>query len=140
MCLKLVTEREQKLRVAEKDIEVFKICRVSKGTIMSYFYDKTWDELGKTYKTPLISIFRHTENAAVTFDGFYSYQKNVKIKYHYSDGYTVKGVYYGGIPLVKVKCIIPEGSRYYHADEQYISDQIIPISYEFLKQKFSLSK
>lgn len=134
MCLKLVTEREQKLRVAKKDIEVFKICSFSYGTIMSFFYNQTWDEFGKIYKTALRANLTLDGKDGSTSTGFYSYQKNVKIKNYYGISYTVKGAYYGDdSPLVKVKCIIPKGSHYYHAEEQYVSDQIIPISYEFLK-------
>ena len=131
-------------QIAKEDIKVFKIVRLFIGdNYVSYFHtDCCWTlNKKKTSKIYKKNENYHTNILTIT-KGLHSYEGNSQVQV-LRQGMLVKYCLNGKINvsypncgnLYKMNCVIPKDSIYYlNSYGEYVSDALIPISFEsFLK-------
>lgn len=129
MCYIGYFKSEKQCRTTEKDIKCFKICRMKRNKIVSYFQDFPY-ELNKLYKEDLKTNDNYNEDTIIIYIGFHSYNyvfKTQKIgnRICLTNEKTNESICCGP-GTVKVDCIIPKGSQYYKDERgKMVSSQII---------------
>ena len=121
------------IRVAEEDIECFKIVRLNSGKILSYFqeFEYSIDSL-YSIKTSL-KIYKKDYFGYVITEGFHSYSKSSNINPKASLGFFIVTSYRNAILeyyskeiALIAKCIIPKGSEFImNEDGEIVSTSII---------------
>ena len=127
-------------QIAKEDIKVFKIVWFIEGNHMSYFYKDCYWAINEK-KTLKIKTCKKRDNVLKITKGLHSYSNNCKILVK---GMLLKCVLndvkifacpYRGSLLHKMNCIIPKGSTYYlNSYDEYVSDALIPISFESISR------
>lgn len=129
MCLNLINKDAKPQKVTEP-ITCYKVLRLKDDKLYSYHHTEYQWEIGKVHASHL----RKDRLIKTVSRGLHSF-KNL-----FSTIYPIQDTSY---PCVAVKCIIPEGAKYYvgkHGDnlEGYASDKLIPI--EIITPEEVLSK
>lgn len=136
-------------KIANEDIECFKLMLQDESNIIYSFYEEFIYELNKLYKTDIELIKTNKNTYNVILQGFHSYSNKVKYEinninfnntvklYIFTDKTRINltNIYakYSyllakGMParLVIANCVIPKGSTYYiNENEEIVSNQIM---------------
>lgn len=143
MCWTTFKQENSKPKVADRPINVFKVCKRKFGTTISYYHDKEYVE-GVTYhhygdiKNFKIG-FTNSTHYSIS-NGFHSYDADkVKVvernRFLYTGNVKIFDVLYGNdirldfyaerSILVRAECTIPEGATYYENEKgEFVSNAI----------------
>lgn len=130
MCYNAFTEKARIKQIASKDIKVYKICTVTKHTVISYYYGCAYVPLEITH---VIGITFTEENGFTFVAGGYHSYKNCKWHSYSTHKYVyaiVEDTYqaFHSImqPVVIAEFIIPKGVTYYENNNgEIVSEQVM---------------
>ena len=135
MCWKTKLSTRAEAKIAYSPVKVFKVCKKTDEHILSYYFSQEY-EVGKTYRLDNGLKFNTDDYLSNRtyhiYQGFHSYSpekiKIRQVKHGMVDVKTKEGVvldYYDFENIVRVDCIIPEGSVYYENENgEFVSDII----------------